>query len=215
MGETSTDTPLMAARKMLDIFASVGAERFHVTWTNSAGRPRNPRLLRKASTRSAARYREPPMPIISTLRYSRTAAACAFPARRPCRRQARRPRPAMFFIIETSPGNHQDWLEMPGAYDREFARRVRRRRRSHGERRDQDRGSLNLKDRYARDFPRVAIREAQPGRKTSPAELERLGLLAPLPAARPFPRGTDKWPLCPVCLDKAPRNRAGFSALHE
>ena len=47
MGETGTDTPLAAARKMLDIFASVGAERFHVTWTNSAGQPRRPRSLRE------------------------------------------------------------------------------------------------------------------------------------------------------------------------
>jgi len=49
MGEASTDPPLMvaAARTMLGIFASVGAARFHVTWTNSAGRPRRPSSLRK------------------------------------------------------------------------------------------------------------------------------------------------------------------------
>jgi hypothetical protein len=47
MGETGTDTPAAAARRMLDIFTSVGAERFHVTWTNSAGKPRRPRSLRK------------------------------------------------------------------------------------------------------------------------------------------------------------------------
>jgi hypothetical protein len=45
MGETGTDPPLAAAQRMLDIFASVGAERFHVTWTNSAGHPRRPRGL--------------------------------------------------------------------------------------------------------------------------------------------------------------------------
>ena len=39
MGETETETPSSAARSMIDIFVSVGAERFHVTWTNSAGRP--------------------------------------------------------------------------------------------------------------------------------------------------------------------------------
>jgi hypothetical protein len=47
MGETGSDTPLIAARSMLDIFTSVGAERFHVTWTNSAGQPRRARSLRK------------------------------------------------------------------------------------------------------------------------------------------------------------------------
>ena len=48
MGETGTDTPLEAARSMVDIFASVGAERFHVTWTDRAGHPRRPRSLRTA-----------------------------------------------------------------------------------------------------------------------------------------------------------------------
>lgn len=58
-------------------------------------------------------------------------------------------------------------------------------------------------------------RDAQPGRVTSPAELERLGLIAPpetfapLSPARPFSRGTDKWPSYAMCLDKAPRNRDG------
>lgn len=50
---------------------------------------------------------------------------------------------------------------------------------------------------------------------TSPAELERMGLVAPLetfapiPRARPGSRGTDKWPSYAMCLDKAPRNRDG------
>ena len=48
---------------------------------------------------------------------------------------------------------------------------------------------------------------------TTAAELERLGLVAPLETfaplspARPFSRGTDKWPSYALCLDKAPRNR--------
>ena len=32
----------------------------------------------------------------------------------------------MFLMIQTSPGNHQAWLAMPGEHDREFACRVRR-----------------------------------------------------------------------------------------
>jgi hypothetical protein len=48
MGETGTDPPLAEAYRMLDIFASIGAERFHVTWTNSGGNPRRPRSLRAA-----------------------------------------------------------------------------------------------------------------------------------------------------------------------
>ena len=53
MGETGSDTPLTAARRMLDVFASVGAERFHVTWTNRAGSPRRPRSHAKTCNRLA------------------------------------------------------------------------------------------------------------------------------------------------------------------
>ena len=38
--------------------------------------------------------------------------------------------------------------------------------------------SLNFKDKYARDFSRVAICQANLGRMTRAAELERLGLVA-------------------------------------
>ena len=113
----------------------------------------------------------------------------------------------MFLIIETSPGNHQAWLALPGEHDREFARRVRR-----GVGADftasgatKIAGSLNFKDKYAPDFPRVTIREAQPGRMTSPAELERMGLVAPLenfaplsPARPLFARHRQMAELCPV-----------------
>ena len=48
MEKIGTDTPLAAARKMLGIFASVGADRFHVTWTNADGNPRRARSLRSS-----------------------------------------------------------------------------------------------------------------------------------------------------------------------
>ena len=48
MKETGAETPSAEARRMLGIFASVGAERFHVTWTNSGGNPRRARSLRAA-----------------------------------------------------------------------------------------------------------------------------------------------------------------------
>ena len=47
MTKDGTTTGHSEARAMLDIFASVGADRFHVTWTNSAGQPRRPYSLRK------------------------------------------------------------------------------------------------------------------------------------------------------------------------
>jgi hypothetical protein len=247
MGETGTDTPLMAAGRMLDIFASVGADCFHVTWTNSAGQPRRPRSLRKALQSLGG-----PLPQtdnhdwldavhiagIGVADINRTIPALLHTATADRLNLTIRPRgrgmrfiqlddlaadklpalaAAMFLIIETSPGNYQAWLAMTGDHDRELARRVRR-----GAGADvtasgatKIAGSLNLKDKYAPDFPRVTIREAQPGRMTSPAELEQLGLVAPpeifvpLPPARPGFHGTDKWPSYAMCLDRAPRNRDG------
>jgi hypothetical protein len=247
MGETGTDTPLMAARRMLDIFASVGAEDFHVTWTNSAGRPRNPRSLRTSiqalggpppQTGNADWLDAVHIAGLSAADLDRIIPALLDTAAADRLNLTVRPQghgvrfiqlddlagdkvpalaAAMFLITETSPGNYQAWLAMPGAHDREFARRVRR-----GAGADLNAsgatkiaGSLNFKDKYAPDFPRVAIREAQPERTTSPAELERMRLVAPpekfapLAPARPFSRGTDKWPSYALCLDKAPPNRTG------
>jgi RepB DNA-primase from phage plasmid len=247
MGETGTDTPLEAARRMLDIFASVGADRFHVTWTDSTGHPRRPRSLRKNLQSLGG-----PLPHtdnedwldavhiagIGAADLGRTIPALLDAANADRLNLTIRPRgtdvrfiqlddlpadklpalaAAMFLIIETSPANHQAWLAMPGEHDREFARRVRRGAgadlNASGE--TKIAGSANFKDKYAPEFPRVTIREAQPGRMTSPAELEQMGLVAPvekfaqLSPARPRTRSTDKWPSYAMCLERAPLNRAG------
>ena len=241
MRKTGTDTPLTATRRMLDIFASGGAECFHVTWTNSAGSPRRPRSLRAAlqslggplpQTENADWLDAVYIAGISIADLNRTIPALLETATADRLNLTVRPRgrgmrfiqlddlaadklpalaAAMFLILETSPGNYQAWLALPGEHDREFARRVRR-----GAGADltasgatKIAGSLNYKDKYAPDFPRVTIRQAQPGRMTNPAELEQLGLVAPLSPARLFSRGTDKWPSDALCLDKALHKRDG------
>ena len=65
--------------------------------------------------------------------------------------------PAVFLALETSPGNFQAWLALPGSEDKEFARRVRRGTGADATASGATRvaGSLNFKDKYAPDFPRV------------------------------------------------------------
>src|SRR5208337_3719648 len=86
--------------------------------------------------------------------------------------------PAVFLALETSPGNFQAWVAMPDAEDKDFARRLRKGTGADPTASGATRvaGSLNFKDKYAPVFPRVAIREANAGRRTSAGELERLGL---------------------------------------
>lgn len=232
---------------MLDIFTSVGAGCFHVTWTNADGDPRRSRSLR-----SSLRALDDPLPhadnadwpdaihiarigaadlnrILPALLETATADRLNLNLR-PYADAAwfiqlddisadtlARCAPAMFLQIETSPGNHQVWLALPGRHDRELARRVRR-----GAGTDitasgatKIAGSLNFKVKYAPDYPRVAIRAACPGRITGIDELDRLGVVAPpeifkaASPARPYPHGTDKWPSYAMCLDKAPPNSTG------
>ena len=97
--------------------------------------------------------------------------------------------PAVFLTLETSPGNFQAWLALAGREDKDFARRVRQGTGADATASGATRvaGSLNFKDKYAPDFPRVAIREARAGRMTTAAELDELGLVAPPEEFAPLP----------------------------
>ena len=123
---------------------------------------------------------------------------------------------AAFLALETSPGNFQAWVALQSMPDKDFSRRLRKGTGADATASGATRvaGSLNFKDKYAPNFPRVKIQAAQPGHFTTPDELQRLGLVAePEPVAQPLrvrtPRLADdnrRWPSYERCLDGAPLN---------
>ena len=223
MGDDSADIAALEAQAMLNAFASVGAASFDVTWTTRAGAKEwlrrgvglaelvgtLPAMLQSAPARQRNVIVRPHGPAVTFIQLDDLQAT-----------NLARLAPAVFLILETSPGNCQAWLALPGLEDKDFARRLRKGAGADPSASGATRvaGSLNFKDKYAPNFPRVAIRQVQPGRLTSVAELERLDLVAPpeiappLPAARPRPRsaagGNRKWPSYERCVDGAPLNHA-------
>ena len=204
---------------MLDTFASVGATRFDVTCTTRAGDKqwfrRNmaladlvyalPGMLDAAIAAEHNVIVRPHGPGVSFIQLDDLAAD-------------RLPRlaPAVFLVIETSPGNHQAWLALLGPEDKELARRLRRGTGADTTASGATRiaGSMNFKDKYAPDFPRVAICAATAGRRTEAAELERFGLLAPEEEYAPLPpvrvSAGRTWPSYAVALDGAPPDSEGL-----
>ena len=207
---------------MLDLFASVGADHFDVTRTTAAGDKdwfrrgvsladlarTLPGLLDAATAAERNVIVRPHGRGVSFIQLDDLGAD-----------QLAALAPAVFLTLETSPGNFQAWLALPGREDKELARRVRRGTGADATASGATRvaGSLNFKDKYAPNFPRVAIREARAGHLTSAAELERLGLVAPpeefaplsVPPARSIPGGNRTWPSYAHALDGAPLDSEG------
>lgn len=218
MGETETTTAHSAAQAMLDTFASVGATRFDVTRTTRTGDKEwfrrsvsladlahtLPAMLDAATAGERNVIARPHGPGVSFIQLDDLAAD-----------QLRRVAPAVFLILETSPGNFQAWLALAGREDKEFARRVRRGTGADATASGATRlaGSLNFKDKYAPDFPRVAIREARAGHMTTAAQLDELGLVAPPDDFAPLPPartgGSRTWPSYAHALDGAPLDSEG------
>ena len=124
-------------------------------------------------------------------------------------------RPVAFLGLETSPGNFQAWVAVPTADGGpDLARRLRRGIGADDSASGATRvaGSLNFKQKYAPNFPRVGIVHCDPGRITSAAELERLGLVAPPEAVAPAPKcaaARQAWPSYQRCVDGAKPRRDG------
>jgi hypothetical protein len=130
---------------------------------------------------------------------------------------AARLRPVSFLVLRTSPGSYQAWVAVSDA-DVGFARRLRQGAGADLTASGATRisGSMNFKEKYAPGYPRVETVHASPGRVATRAELEVLGVVAPLeksaPAVIPVSRqraSARGWPSYQRCVENAPPARGG------
>ena len=209
-----------AAGEMLDAFASVGAQRFDLTFTDAEGekvgfrgnrpleqlRPAMPAILQEAAEQRhnvIVRPRAAGITLIQLDDLDEDMAA--------------KLRPASFLILRTSPKNFQAWVAVADG-NADFARRLRKGAgadlAASGAARAS--GSLNVKEKYAPTFPLVETVYASPGRIVTRAELEALGMVAPPnktdpKAVRFSHRRLDArgWPSYQRCLESAPKREGG------
>jgi hypothetical protein len=220
MTDTGSGTAHNHALAMLDAFASVGATHFDLTWTTRAG---DKEFFRRDVTLADLARTLPAMIDTATGKQHNVivrphGSDMTFIQLDDLKAdRLRQLTPVAFLMLETSPGNFQAWTALPGAEDKDFARRLRKGTGADATASGATRvaGSLNFKDKYAPAFPRVTIHMAQAGRRTDAAELESLGLVAapepaqPLrisPAPARINRGGRKWPSYARCVDGAPLN---------
>lgn len=211
------------ARRMLDLFESVGATRFTLTWSTMDGqitrvrkhwstnyiRRELPNLLAEAERNQQSLFVRPQSDRSSLIQLD------DLPPER-----AEELQPLSFLTVLTSRGKAQAWLAVPATGnedgDRDFRRRVKKAVRSDPMASGSVRiaGSINFKHKYDPDFPRVVITHGSPGLLTSPEVLEARGAVA---APEPPPtvllaserrlRGRKAWPDYEQCLAGAPPNQ--------
>ena len=194
MTPTGADQDPAAAQAMLEAFASVGASRFDLSIISRSGekvlfrpgvklgdlRRALPSILSSAATNQTNVIVRPHGNGVAFIQLDDL-------KRDPLAQLA----PAVFLILNTSPGNYQAWAALDGPEDKDFARRLRKGTGADMTASGATRvaGSLNFKDKYAPNFPRVQIEQTQLRRKATAAELEQLGLVAArdsVPAMRPL-----------------------------
>lgn len=211
--EATTPTAIAEAREMLLLFASVGAHHFDVTLKDeqtdktSFDRRRTlnglttslPSLLSRAALEQIDIIIRPlsQTPLIQLDDLAPAA--------------VERVKGFSFAIIETSRGNFQAWLAVRDATE-DIARRLKLATGADVSASGAVRlcGTKNRKLEHAPDFPTVRLIEARPGRTTTPAELQAVGLLKEIEeprstaprAPRRFKRRT--WPDYARCLMDAP-----------
>ena len=211
------------AQEMLDAFASVGADRFDLTFTDAAGSKvgfRGNRSLGQLHTTIPAILDTAAEVQHNVIVRPRSAGATLIQLDDLGEDAAGRLRPVSFLVLRTSPGNYQAWVAVADA-DADFAKRLRKGTGADLTASGATRvsGSVNFKDKYAPAFPRVETVHARPGQVVSRADLEALGLvtlaekavpaLARTSLRRPDAKG---WPSYRRCVENAPPVRGGGRA---
>jgi hypothetical protein len=171
------------ALEMLDAFASVGAQRFDITFTDTAGEKvsfRGNCLLEQLRAGVPAILEEAAERRHNVIVRPRSTSATLTQLDDLGEDVAARLRPVSFLVLRTSPGSFQAWIALADA-DADFARQLRKGAGADLTASGATRvsGSLNFKEKYAPTFPRVETVHASPGRVVSRAELEALGVVAP------------------------------------
>jgi hypothetical protein len=219
MTDNTQQASYEAAQQMLETFVSVGAESFDLTITTCAGEKvefrrsvpldsllRRLRGLLPGAERQQKNVIVRPVSsrtILVQLDDLKSAAALG------------RVMPVAFLTFHTSPGNHQAWVAISDAPDEDFARRLKKGAGADPTASGATRiaGSVNFKEKYAPNFPRIGLALHTPARIVTAQELTDAGLVAP-PEERParvspiLPRAGKprKWPDYQRCLDGAPPN---------
>jgi hypothetical protein len=232
MDSPGTDAPgVSEALRMLDAFASVGAQSFDLTHLGIDG---NKRGFRPKQT---LRQLKTSLPILMKNAPARQNSIVIRPHAAPAvllvqlddldAAALERTKPFAFLTLCTSPGNHQAWIAVESGLP-DFARRLRKGAGADASASGAIRvaGTRNFKRKYAPDsttarigdfiFPVVTIIEAHPGRIVRKDQLEEAGLVAapepkkeapasPLRASGPS-RARGVWPSYERCVQNAPLN---------
>jgi hypothetical protein len=208
------------ALEMLDAFASVGAQRFDITFTDIVGEKigfRGNRPLEQLRPTISAILQEAAERRHNVIVRPRVAGVTLIQLDDLGEDVATKLRPASFLILRTSPGNYQAWVAVADG-EAGFARRLRKGAGADLTASGATRvsGSLNFKEKYAPAFPLVETVHPSSGLVVTRAELEAIGMVAPPektdPAAIPFSRRRPDargWPSYQRCVENAPPARGG------
>jgi hypothetical protein len=214
-------SPTGQAIRMLELFATVGADSFDIIHTNGAGEKRGFRPAQSLEqARESMRFLVPNAAKRKNNLIIRPRSSTVTLIQLDDLTDANLARIAgkAVLTLSTSPAGRQAWISVkdgPAGFSARLKEGLEADKEASGATRIA--GSYNFKEKYSPAYPLVSIITAQPGLVVTPDELEVLGVLAPvrpqpppLPfaASDPSPR-TGKWPSYQRCLDGAPIGSSG------